>query len=321
MTIEERREAWAMEKWIWKWVAISTGVVGAILIILTVYLNQMGLFELGQVIVVGGVALQLVYLGVSGLISRISSGRPENPLRDNVIFGAGLVVILLLIVGQAYAGIPGFFSYFIIGTSVVAFGNSLLKSREVHEPRGFVEIENDGAVLQVKQGDMLLTALEAHGYRLLTHCGATGDCASCRVNLVEVRQSITSENHGPLLTPRQQNEGWAITCRLPVHADMKVRLYKPLVVRWAGFNRHEMGAEARELREALPGFDCEACGYKTCDQYAIALNNGEVDSTACLPGGEAVSKQLDRILSESPSAREIAESDQPQTEEAEVSNA
>ena len=98
-----------------------------------------------------------------------------------------------------------------------------------------MEIENDGNVLELRQGKLLLQALEEAGYNLLTHCGGVGDCASCRVNLTESHQSIEDSNYGPLLTPRQQNEGWVISCRTLVMGDMKVKLYQTTCVELAEF--------------------------------------------------------------------------------------
>lgn len=51
------------------------------------------------------------------------------------------------------------------------------------------------------------------------------------------------------------------------------------------------------LREALPGANCGACGYAGCDGYATALGSGEgVKTNLCVPGADAVSKQLSEIL-------------------------
>ena len=32
---------------------------------------------------------------------------------------------------------------------------------------------------------------------------------------------------------------------------------------------------AKRLREALPGINCGACGYKGCDDYAVAVAEGK----------------------------------------------
>ena len=203
MSIEEKRQAWEMEKWIWKLIAIGTGVVGAIMIFLTAYLEQIGIFDLIVVLIIAGGIGQVIYLAVDGLLVRLRTAMAERHSHRNRVLAAGFVVVLLLIIGQAYAGFPGFFSYFVVGAAAVAFGNSFVKYKSVLEPRAFVQIENDSNVLELKRGQLLLDGLEAAGYRILTQCGAKGDCASCRVNLREVNQPITPENYGPVLTDRK----------------------------------------------------------------------------------------------------------------------
>ncbi len=52
-----------------------------------------------------------------------------------------------------------------------------------------------------------------------------------------------------------------------------------------------------DLRAALPGANCGACGYPGCDGYAAALaEESNVKTNLCIPGGDTVSKQLSAIL-------------------------
>lgn len=51
-----------------------------------------------------------------------------------------------------------------------------------------------------------------------------------------------------------------------------------------------------ELRAALPGANCGACGYAGCDGYAAALNEGGVRTNLCIPGADTVAKELSTIL-------------------------
>ena len=51
-----------------------------------------------------------------------------------------------------------------------------------------------------------------------------------------------------------------------------------------------------ELREALPGANCGACGYPGCDGYAAALAEGDVKTNLCIPGADAVGMKLSAIL-------------------------
>lgn len=54
--------------------------------------------------------------------------------------------------------------------------------------------------------------------------------------------------------------------------------------------------KAQELREALPGNNCGACGYSGCDGYAEALANGAKNTGLCTPGGPHTAEKLASIL-------------------------
>ena len=51
-----------------------------------------------------------------------------------------------------------------------------------------------------------------------------------------------------------------------------------------------------KIRECLPGANCGACGYAGCDGYAKALAEGGTATNLCVPGGDAVSKNLSAVL-------------------------
>jgi Na+-translocating ferredoxin:NAD+ oxidoreductase RNF subunit RnfB len=54
---------------------------------------------------------------------------------------------------------------------------------------------------------------------------------------------------------------------------------------------------AERIREKLPGANCGACGYPGCDGYAAALVDGNgVRTNLCIPGGDAVSREISEIL-------------------------
>ena len=55
--------------------------------------------------------------------------------------------------------------------------------------------------------------------------------------------------------------------------------------------------KAEELRDALPGANCGACGFAGCDGYAQYLATDSSPKTnLCAPGGDAVSKKVSDIL-------------------------
>lgn len=51
-----------------------------------------------------------------------------------------------------------------------------------------------------------------------------------------------------------------------------------------------------QLREALPGANCGACGFSGCDGYAAALAKGEAEPNLCAPGGEATAQKIAEVL-------------------------
>lgn len=51
-----------------------------------------------------------------------------------------------------------------------------------------------------------------------------------------------------------------------------------------------------EVRNALPGANCGACGFSGCDGYAAAIASGEAEPNLCTPGGETAAKALSDIL-------------------------
>ena len=50
------------------------------------------------------------------------------------------------------------------------------------------------------------------------------------------------------------------------------------------------------LREALPGANCGACGCAGCDEYAQKMAKGECPTNLCVPGGANVAAKLSEIL-------------------------
>ena len=52
-----------------------------------------------------------------------------------------------------------------------------------------------------------------------------------------------------------------------------------------------------QIRSALPGANCGACGYAGCDGYAAALVSGlGVKTNLCTPGGDDVSRAISDVL-------------------------
>ena len=52
-----------------------------------------------------------------------------------------------------------------------------------------------------------------------------------------------------------------------------------------------------QIRDALPGANCGACGYSGCDGYARALSEGKISATnLCVPGGAKASEDIAAAL-------------------------
>ena len=58
----------------------------------------------------------------------------------------------------------------------------------------------------------------------------------------------------------------------------------------------EEDEKTKQIRAALPGINCGACGYKGCNDYAEAMAKGEAAPNRCIPGAEATAKELGEIL-------------------------
>ena len=58
----------------------------------------------------------------------------------------------------------------------------------------------------------------------------------------------------------------------------------------------EVEPKITEVREALPGANCGACGYPGCDALAKAIVNGEAEVTACPPGGSVAAETIGKIM-------------------------
>ena len=58
----------------------------------------------------------------------------------------------------------------------------------------------------------------------------------------------------------------------------------------------ETNERLAEIRDALPGANCGACGYAGCDSYAEAVENGSAEANLCAPGGKDTALKLSEIL-------------------------
>lgn len=57
-----------------------------------------------------------------------------------------------------------------------------------------------------------------------------------------------------------------------------------------------------KIGEALPGYNCGACGFPGCAQYAEAIVKDGADFKKCKPGGAETVSKIDVILKEAAEA-------------------
>ena len=58
----------------------------------------------------------------------------------------------------------------------------------------------------------------------------------------------------------------------------------------------KVDVRVEKLRSCLPGANCGACGFSSCDAYAEALASGDTKTNLCLPAGEVGFEGINTIL-------------------------
>ena len=58
----------------------------------------------------------------------------------------------------------------------------------------------------------------------------------------------------------------------------------------------KVDVRVEKVNKCLPGANCGACGFSSCEAYANALVKGETKPNLCLPGGEMALAQINEIL-------------------------
>ena len=82
---------------------------------------------------------------------------------------------------------------------------------------------NDEKTITVPAGGKLLQTLASNNVFLASACGGGGSCAQCRCIVNDGGGSIlpTEEAH---FNRREQNEGWRLSCQVPVKQNMKIHV-------------------------------------------------------------------------------------------------
>ncbi len=182
----------------------------------------------------------------------------------------------------------------------VALVLGILKNVLTAEGEARVKIVNDGNELVLPLEQNLMQALKKAGYDLFAQCGGKGTCATCRVKVLEglAPEQITPAMLGPL-SDKLRKEGWVLSCQISMKSDLVIELFKPLVMSWPKVEQAPeapkapaLSPAAAKLRAVLPGFDCLACGYPTCEDFAEAVVAGKAKLDGCYPGGTPVLERL-----------------------------
>ena len=73
-----------------------------------------------------------------------------------------------------------------------------------------------------------------------------------------------------------------------------------LLTAWAAkrFADKTLEQKKKELKELLPGKDCKACGYETCEEYALAILYQEEDCGLCPHAQNGLQKKLEESMEE-----------------------
>ena len=109
----------------------------------------------------------------------------------------------------------------IIVLALVAF---ILSARSKLVSSGDVAIDINGEkTIHVPAGDKLLQTLAEAGLFLPSACGGGGSCAQCRC-VVESGGGSILPTEESAFTKREANEGWRLSCQVPVKQDMKIEV-------------------------------------------------------------------------------------------------
>lgn len=293
--VQDARARWESEKKRVQRLTAALGVAAIVVIVVYALVLKLGLRDVLLSVVLGGAGVGVLWAAFRTLLER--ARQSELPAVLRVPYAAPFVLGLLVLVGfYGLLQIPGIAVPLVLGAVTWLAVQELLRLRSLAKPRAFVAVRDDDRTLPVPQGANLLEALEGAGYRLLTQCGRKGQCAACRVRVREGARDWTQKEQGAALTPRQKGEGWVLSCQVAVDRDLEIELFKPLVIRWPSLQPGRLSEDARALRRALPGFHCEVCGYRLCEEYAQAIVERKAPLDRCLPGGEPVRRRLEEIV-------------------------
>ena len=145
---------------------------------------------------------------------------------------------------------------------------------------------NDEKTITVPAGGKLLQTLAANNVFLASACGGGGSCAQCRCVVNEGGGSIipTEEAH---FNRREQNEGWRLSCQVPVKQNMKIHVPEEVfgVKQWVTTveSNPNVATFIKELTLRLPegeSVDFRAGGYVQleCPPHHVKFSDFDIES-------------------------------------------
>lgn len=145
---------------------------------------------------------------------------------------------------------------------------------------------NDEKTITVPAGGKLLQTLAANNVFLASACGGGGSCAQCRCVVNEGGGSIipTEEAH---FNRREQNEGWRLSCQVPVKQNMKIHVPEEVfgVKQWVTTveSNPNVATFIKELTLRLPegeSVDFRAGGYVQleCPPHHVKFSDFDIEA-------------------------------------------
>ncbi|MFE8071506.1 NADH:ubiquinone reductase (Na(+)-transporting) subunit F [Marinobacteraceae bacterium S3BR75-40.1] len=155
----------------------------------------------------------------------------------------------------------------------------IARARLVSSGKITIEVNDDPAnTVETSGGGKLLGALANSGIFLSSACGGGGSCAQCKCRVLEGGGAMlpTEKAH---FTPREEREGWRLSCQVPVKQDMKVEVPEEVfgVKKWECTvkSNHNVATFIKELVLELPEgevVDFRAGGYVQLEAPAHEVN-------------------------------------------------
>ena len=164
---------------------------------------------------------------------------------------------------------------------VLALVTVIIAARSKLVSTGNVSIEINGDSsnpIVVPAGSKLLQTLAENKIFLSSACGGGGTCSQCKCVVLDGGGSIlpTEESH---FNSREKNEGWRLSCQVPVKSDMKIEVPEEIfgVKEWECevLSNDNVATFIKELVLKLPegeNVDFRAGGYVQLEAPAYEID-------------------------------------------------